>query len=68
MTLMHDKVGVVVKEQVGELRTISYEMKISAFWDTTPCSLVEADRRFRGAYCLHHQVDYRPDDGGSKHH
>jgi hypothetical protein len=27
------------------------------------CSLVEADRRFRGAYCLHHQGD----DRGSKH-
>jgi hypothetical protein len=22
-----------------------------------PCNLVEADRRFRVAYCLHHQVD-----------
>jgi hypothetical protein len=31
-------------------------------WDTAPCSLVEADRRFGGSYCLH-----RPDDGGSTH-
>jgi hypothetical protein len=43
-------------------------MKITAFWDITPCSLVEVDRRFRGVYC-HHQPDtHRPDYGGSKHH
>jgi hypothetical protein len=28
-----------------------------AFWDVTPCSLAGVDRRFRGAYCLHHQGD-----------
>jgi hypothetical protein len=28
-------------------------MKIIAFWDIAPCSLVEIDRRFRGVYCLH---------------
>jgi hypothetical protein len=22
-------------------------------WDIAPCSVVEVDRRFRGAYCLH---------------
>jgi hypothetical protein len=32
-------------------------MKIRAFWDMAPCSLVAVDRRFRGAYCLHHQGD-----------
>jgi hypothetical protein len=26
-------------------------MKMTAFWDTAPCSLVEVHRRFRGAYC-----------------
>jgi hypothetical protein len=31
-------------------------MKIRAFWDVVPCSL-GVDRRFRGAYCLHHQGD-----------
>jgi hypothetical protein len=31
----------------------------SAFWDTAPCSLVEVDQRFRGAYCLYNQGDYR---------
>jgi hypothetical protein len=38
-------------------------MKMIVFWDTAPCSLVEIDRRFRDAYCLHH----RPDDEGNKH-
>jgi hypothetical protein len=32
-------------------------VKMTAFWDTAPCSLVEVDRRFRRAYCLEHQVD-----------
>jgi hypothetical protein len=27
--------------------------KMAAVWDTAPCSLVETDWRFRGAYCLH---------------
>jgi hypothetical protein len=27
------------------------------FWDIAQYSLVEVDRRFRGAYCLHHQAD-----------
>jgi hypothetical protein len=26
-------------------------MKLIAFWDIESCSLVESDRRFRGAYC-----------------
>jgi hypothetical protein len=30
-------------------------MKMAAFWVTALCSLVEVDRRFRGAYCLHRQ-------------
>jgi hypothetical protein len=36
-------------------------MKMVVFWDVTPCSLVDVNRRFRGAYCLQH-----PDDGDSK--
>jgi hypothetical protein len=32
-------------------------MKIKALWDT-PASPVEADRRFVGTYCLHHQGDH----------
>jgi hypothetical protein len=30
-------------------------MKMTVFWDVAPCSLVEIDQYFRGAYCLHHQ-------------
>jgi hypothetical protein len=33
---------------------------MTVFWDVAPCSLVEIDRSFRGAYCLHHQGD-RPE-------
>jgi hypothetical protein len=32
-------------------------MKIRAFWDVSPCSLIGVDRRFRRAYCLHHKGD-----------
>jgi hypothetical protein len=32
-------------------------MKMIFFWDVAPCSLVDIDRRFTGAYCLHHQGD-----------
>jgi hypothetical protein len=36
-------------------------VKMTAFWDIAPCSLVDVDRRFRGAYCLHHQSNpHRP--------
>jgi hypothetical protein len=30
---------------------------MTTFWDITPCSLVEVDRRFSGEYCLLHQGD-----------
>jgi hypothetical protein len=30
-------------------------MKVTVVWDVAPCSLVDIDLRFRGAYCLHHQ-------------
>jgi hypothetical protein len=39
-------------------------MKMTVFWDISPYSLVEVDRRFRDVYCLHHHGN---DDGGSKH-
>jgi hypothetical protein len=29
---------------------------MTVFWDAAPCSLVETDQHFKGAYCLHHQV------------
>jgi hypothetical protein len=31
--------------------------KFRVFWDVPPCSHVEVDRCFRGAYYLHHQGD-----------
>jgi hypothetical protein len=33
-------------------------LKFRVFWDVAPCSHVEVDRRFRGAYCLHHQGNF----------
>jgi hypothetical protein len=30
------------------------KMKITAFWDIAPCSLVEVDRRYSRGYCLIH--------------
>jgi hypothetical protein len=32
-------------------------VNITACYDIALCNLVEVDRRFRGAYCLHQQVD-----------
>jgi hypothetical protein len=39
-------------------------MKLRVFWDVVPCSQVDVDRRFRGAYCLHHHCS---DGGGNIH-
>jgi hypothetical protein len=39
-------------------------MKITVFWDVSPCNLVEVYRCFRGAHFLHHQDD-RADDGAA---
>jgi hypothetical protein len=30
---------------------MAVSMKFRVFWDVAPCSHIEADRRFRGAYC-----------------
>jgi hypothetical protein len=38
-------------------KTMWYRIKFSVFWDVLPCSQVDVDRRFWGAYCLHHQGD-----------
>jgi hypothetical protein len=48
-----------------ELRFI--QVKMAVFWVVSPCSLVEVYRRFIGAYCLHHQDDDYPYDGGRNH-
>jgi hypothetical protein len=34
---------------------MALSMKTAVFWDVAPCRLVEADPRFRVAYCLHRQ-------------
>jgi hypothetical protein len=36
---------------------MNVSMKFKVFWNVPPCSLVTVDRRYRGAYCLHHQDD-----------
>jgi hypothetical protein len=48
-----------------EMRNMRKILKFRVFWDVAPCSLIGVDQRFRGVYCLHHQGDHRPDDGGS---
>jgi hypothetical protein len=40
---------------------------MTAFWDIEPFNRIEVDQLFRGAYCLHHQGNDHPDDGGSTH-
>jgi hypothetical protein len=54
---------VVINSVIFKVLTAA-SMKFRVFRDVAPCSHVEVDRRFRGAYCLHHQD---PDDGESTH-
>jgi hypothetical protein len=42
-----------VKSQVLTATSV----KVTAFWDVAPCSLVEVDLLFTRAYCLRHQRD-----------
>jgi hypothetical protein len=42
------------------------DVKMAVLWDVEPSSLVEIHSRFKSAYCLHHQDDNRPDDGGNR--
>jgi hypothetical protein len=37
---------------------------MAAFWDIAPCSFVEVNRRFSGAYFLY---KHRPDNAGTTH-
>jgi hypothetical protein len=42
---------------VASYLIVAYHMlKMIAFWNIAPYSLVEVDRRFRGSYYLHHHV------------
>jgi hypothetical protein len=34
---------------------IKNSYQVAVFWDVAPCNMVDIDRRFRGASCLHHQ-------------
>jgi hypothetical protein len=36
------------------------------FWDILPCKMI-VDRRFRGAYCLHHQINLADEAAGTDH-
>jgi hypothetical protein len=36
---------------------ITVELTFRVFWYIAPCNLVEVDRRFTDAYCLHYQGD-----------
>jgi hypothetical protein len=63
LKLGHDLPFVFINQPVirrysleSELLTVS---KMTVLWDAASRSLVEIDRRFGGAYCLHHQGDHR---------
>jgi len=45
--------GVLLEVETKFLNIIGIKFRV--FRDVAPCSRVEADRRFTGAYCLHHQ-------------
>jgi hypothetical protein len=38
----------------------SDRVKMTVLWNIAPCGLVEIDRRFRGAYCLHQGEVWSP--------
>jgi hypothetical protein len=46
-----------------KFKCLRTRVKHDNFLDVVPCSLVEVEPHFRGAYCLHNQGD----DGGSMH-
>jgi hypothetical protein len=48
---------VATKQTVRSQVLTAASMKFRVFWDALPCSQIDVDRRFRGAYCLHQQGD-----------
>jgi hypothetical protein len=56
-TKIRDLVTIYTRLQRFTLwNTLNFKgMKFRVFWDVAPCSHVEVDQRFGGAYCLHHQ-------------
>jgi hypothetical protein len=63
MTVVTEKSSLNKLQKVRFYVLAAANVKITAFWDVAPCSVVEIGRRFKGAYCLHHQGD----DGSSTH-
>jgi hypothetical protein len=47
----------VVEHRVVTFQVLTVQRMKITFWNIAPCSLVEVDRHFRSAYCLHHQGD-----------
>lgn len=48
-----------VQNSMSLAKTIIEEnMQMADFWIVASCSLVEVNRRFRGASCFHHQDDH----------
>jgi hypothetical protein len=52
--LFHGDKRVYLNVRFQVLTAASRQFRV--FWDIMLCSHVEVDRRFRDAYCLHHQV------------
>jgi hypothetical protein len=48
------KLCLTVLQQVRFQVLTATSMKMAVYWNVSPCSLVEAYRRFTGACCLHH--------------
>jgi hypothetical protein len=46
---------VIQVAELGPKRGTMVKLKFRDFWDVAPCGHVEAVRRVRGAYFLHHQ-------------
>jgi hypothetical protein len=44
---------------------MNHFVKMTVFWDAAPCNLVDIGRRYRIAYCLHHQGDHCPLHGAA---
>jgi hypothetical protein len=60
------KYNLVIMNKTQMLRILDFvrfqvltlmSMKMAVFGYVAPCSLVDTDSRFRGAYCLYHQGD-----------
>jgi hypothetical protein len=49
------QIDVIVQRMGLEIEITLEQLRV--LWDVAQCSHVEMGRRFRGAYCLHHQGD-----------